>query len=91
MAKKIALYWPGDAREKPNELALPSITLERLRHTAATQDGRYDNYVPALTRAGFDPDRCMLVMDFPVVYLGVGYTRGGFMATEADLVALLRG
>src|SRR5579859_4250043 len=26
MAKKIALYWPGDARAKPNELALPGIT-----------------------------------------------------------------
>ena len=25
MAKKVALFWPGDAREKPNELALPSI------------------------------------------------------------------
>lgn len=70
-------------------LALPKITLDRLRQTAAgtTRDGRYDNYVPALTRAGFDPDRCMLVMEFPVVYLGVGYTRGGFTATEADLVA----
>ena len=26
MSKKIALFWPGDARAKPNELALPSIT-----------------------------------------------------------------
>ncbi len=26
MAKRIALFWPGDARAKPNELALPSIT-----------------------------------------------------------------
>src|SRR5438105_6785334 len=26
MKKKIALFWPGDARAKPNELALPSIT-----------------------------------------------------------------
>lgn len=25
MAKKIALFWPGDARVKPNELAIPSI------------------------------------------------------------------
>src|SRR5947207_13178295 len=23
--KKIALFWPGDARAKPNELALPNI------------------------------------------------------------------
>jgi len=26
MAKKIALFWPGDYRPKPNELALPNIT-----------------------------------------------------------------
>ena len=26
MGKKVALFWPGDARAKPNELALPSIT-----------------------------------------------------------------
>ncbi len=25
MSKKVALFWPGDARAKPNELALPSI------------------------------------------------------------------
>ena len=25
MAKRIALFWPGDARTKPNELAMPSI------------------------------------------------------------------
>jgi len=24
-AKKVALFWPGDARAKPNELAKPSI------------------------------------------------------------------
>src|SRR5262252_4996617 len=26
MKKKVALFWPGDARAKPNELALPNIT-----------------------------------------------------------------
>ena len=25
MSKKIAVFWPGDGREKPNELALPNI------------------------------------------------------------------
>ena len=25
MSRKIALFWPGDARRKPNELALPSV------------------------------------------------------------------
>jgi L-fucose isomerase-like protein len=25
MSKKVAVYWPGDARKKPNELALPNV------------------------------------------------------------------
>ncbi len=25
MSKKVAVYWPGDARQKPNEVAVPSI------------------------------------------------------------------
>jgi L-fucose isomerase-like protein len=25
MSKKVAVYWPGDARNKPNELALPNV------------------------------------------------------------------
>jgi len=29
----------------------------------------------------------MLVSEFPVTYLAIGYTRGGFGAREADLVA----
>jgi hypothetical protein len=70
-------------------LALPKLTLDRLRQNAvsAGRTSRYENYGPALVRAGFDPDRCMLVNEFPVMYLGIGYTRGGFGAREADLVA----
>src|SRR5512133_3663450 len=25
MSKRVALYWPGDGRQKPNELALPNV------------------------------------------------------------------
>ena len=25
MSERVALFWPGDSRDKPNELALPSI------------------------------------------------------------------
>ena len=25
MPKQVAIFWPGDARAKPNELALPSV------------------------------------------------------------------
>ena len=70
-------------------LALPQITLERLRGNAASagRASRYENYAPVLVRAGFDPGRCMLVNEFPVTYLAIGYTRGGFGAREVDLVA----
>jgi L-fucose isomerase-like protein len=43
MAKKVALFWPGDARAKPNELAEPSI------REATTQMDR------ALRKLGRDP------------------------------------
>jgi L-fucose isomerase-like protein len=50
MAKKIALYWPGDAREKPNELALPSITeataqLERAVKKLGRQPYRVEGFL----------------------------------------------
>lgn len=70
-------------------LALPKLTLARLRESAngAGRASRYENYPTALRRRGFDPERCMLVNEFPVTYLSIGYTRGGFGAREADLVA----
>lgn len=70
-------------------LALPKLTLETLHQNAANagRASRYENYAPTLRGAGFDPDRCMLVNEFPVTYLAIGYTRGGFGAREADLVA----
>ncbi|MGI0068131.1 MAG: hypothetical protein ACREB9_06925, partial [Thermoplasmata archaeon] len=61
-------------------LALPKITLERLCRSAtgAARASRYENYTPVLAAAGFDPWRCILVNEFPVTYLAIGYTRGGF-------------
>jgi hypothetical protein len=70
-------------------LHLPRLTLERLYQNAASagRASRYENYLPTLGGAGLDAQRCFLVTDFPVTYLGVGYTRAGFGAREADLVA----
>jgi hypothetical protein len=70
-------------------LELPVLTLDRLQQSAAGtgRAERYRQYAPALQRAGFDPSSCMLVSDFPVLYLGIGFTRGGFGPREADLVA----
>jgi hypothetical protein len=67
----------------------PTITLDRLSKAAvsAARISRYERYPAALWAAGFDAERCMLVTEFPVTYLAIGYTRGGFGAREADLVA----
>src|SRR3954468_23721175 len=45
--KKVALFWPGDAREKPNELALPSIREATTQLTRALEKlGREPYLVP---------------------------------------------
>ena len=47
MKKRIALFWPGDARAKPNELALPSITEATQKLEAAVRKlGREPYLVP---------------------------------------------
>ena len=38
MAKRVAVYWPGDARAKPNELAIPSIEAAN-RGVVAAEEG----------------------------------------------------
>src|SRR5688572_4956104 len=35
MTKKVAIFWPGDARAKPNELALPSVEATTVQLEAA--------------------------------------------------------
>jgi hypothetical protein len=47
----------------------------------------YARYPDVLREAGLDPERTMLVTEFPVTYLAVGYSRGGFEPRDADLVA----
>lgn len=69
-------------------LELPSI---RLPDLVARGPGKrretYARYPDVLRGAGFDPDRTMLVTEFPVTYVAVGYSRGGFEPRDADLVA----
>jgi hypothetical protein len=50
MTHRIALFWPGDARAKPNELALPSIQaataqLERALHKLGQQSYRVEGFL----------------------------------------------
>lgn len=70
-------------------LKLPRLTLEELEKDAgsAGREALYADYRPVLQRYGFDPSGVFLVKEFPVTYLSVGYSRGGFGPGEADLVA----
>src|SRR5687768_14474935 len=61
MAKRIGLFWPGDAREKPNELALPNIVeataqleraLQRLGRTPYRVEGFLSKPHHAIERLG---------------------------------------
>lgn len=50
MAERIALFWPGDGRDRPNEMALPSITaateqLERALKRLGRQPYRVDGFL----------------------------------------------
>src|SRR5690606_33208183 len=52
MAKKVALFWPGDAREVPNQLALPNIEeatrqLEGALKKLGRQSYRVEGYLSA--------------------------------------------
>lgn len=70
-------------------LELDRLTIPRLIDTAR-QPARadlYRRYPNVLRTGGFDPDGTYLITNFPVVYLAVGYTRGGFGPNECDLVA----
>ncbi|MDP8955474.1 MAG: hypothetical protein M3N24_00720 [Actinomycetota bacterium] len=69
-------------------LRLPRLTLGELERTAASagRSARYVNYRSMMLEKGFDPDSLFLVKEFPVTYLAVGYSRGGFGPRESDLV-----
>lgn len=69
-------------------LRLPRLDLSHLEtaRTSAGRTTRYANYRSTLARRGFDPEGLFLVKEFPVTYLAVGYSRGGFGPREADLV-----
>ena len=71
-------------------LRLPArLTIDRLEAGAvhAVGEGRYATISRPVPRAGLDAQRCMLIDDFPVTYLAIGYSRGGFGPRETDLVA----
>lgn len=69
-------------------LHLPSIRLEDLiANGPKNRKERYERYPEVLKEAGLDAERTMLVTEFPVTYVAVGYSRSGFEPRDADLVA----
>lgn len=67
---------------------LPSIRLPQLLARGPEKRREtYAQYPHVMSNAGFDPERTMLVTEFPVTYVAVGYSRGGFEPFDADLVA----
>jgi hypothetical protein len=69
-------------------LHLPSIRVpELLLRGPEKRRTTYAGYAGALRETGFDAERTMLVTEFPVTYVAVGYSRGGFEPRDADLVA----
>lgn len=67
---------------------LPNIRLpELIARGPEKRRETYARYPDVLRKAGFDPERTMLVTEFPVTYVAVGYSRGGFEPSDADLVA----
>jgi len=67
---------------------LPRITVDELSLRGPEQrQPVYAEYRNVLRRAGFDAAEMTLVQSFPVTYVAVGYSRGGFEPRDADLVA----
>jgi hypothetical protein len=85
----------GRGRELANRLStyqrvldLPRLTLDDLQRNPPTpgRAARYTAYPSVLAEAGLEPAATALVSEFPVTYLAVGYSRGGFAPADADLV-----
>lgn len=69
-------------------LRLPRLTITDLAGNGSQKRrDTYGRYPAVLRRAGFEPGQMALVKEFPLTYVAVGYSRGGFEPREADLVA----
>lgn len=64
-----------------------SVNIARLDAEAPSDTRRalYRRYPRVFREAGLDPDGIVLVPEFPVIELAVGYSRGGYTAKDADI------
>ena len=77
MSKKIAVYWPGDGRQKPNELALPSIEAATQQvENALRKTGREPYRVPGFLSKPHEARDKLGPIDDPIVGVFVHWVYG---------------
>lgn len=77
MAKRIALFWPGDARAKPNELALPNVTEATAQIERALKKlGREPYLVPGFLSKPHEAIEKLRPIDDPMVGVCVHWFYG---------------
>ncbi|HEX5101154.1 MAG TPA: hypothetical protein VFV94_16700 [Polyangiaceae bacterium] len=77
MSKKIALYWPGDGRAKPNELALPNIEAATVELERALKKlGREPYRVPGFLSKPHEGRDKLGPIDDPIVGVFVHWVYG---------------
>jgi L-fucose isomerase-like protein len=77
MSKKVAVFWPGDARAKPNELAKPSVEAATQKLEAAFQKlGRVTYRVPGFMTKPHEAIEGLGPIDDPIVGLFVHWVYG---------------
>ena len=77
MPKKIAIFWPGDARAKPNELALPNVEEATLQLEAALRKlGRTSYRVPGFLAKPHEAIEKLGPIDDPMVGVCVHWFYG---------------
>jgi L-fucose isomerase-like protein len=92
MAKRIALFWPGDARSKPNELALPNVQEATAQIERALKKlGREPYLVPGFLSKPHEAIEKLRPIDDPLVGVCVHWfygphTTDGVFAKENPLL-----
>jgi L-fucose isomerase-like protein len=77
MANKIALYWPGDARQKPNELALPNMEeATQQMERALKKLGRTSYRVPGFIAKPHEAIEKLGPIDDPMIGVSVHWFYG---------------
>ena len=77
MSKKVAVYWPGDARAKPNELALPSIEAATVQMERALKKLGRDPYrVPGFLSKPHEAIEKLGPVDDPTIGIFVHWVYG---------------